>query len=219
MAKPRIDLTGQKYSRLTVIRPEKEMKVSAFWICECECGNMKRVFGSNLRNGNVQSCGCINTKHGASRTGAKHPLYRIWTDMISRCHNKNHQRYPYYGAKGISVCEIWQESYPSFRDHMLSLPNCPLDAQKPNAKLGIEIDRIKGREGYKPGNVRWATHKEQMNNTSKNTYIRVNGTQMTLANAIDAYAKVTARQVMNRLRDGWPLKDAFLTPLRAYRMT
>lgn len=49
-----IDLTGQKYGRLTAIRKIENSK----WLCECECGKQVEVFTSNLRRGHTKSCGC-----------------------------------------------------------------------------------------------------------------------------------------------------------------
>lgn len=57
-----IDLTGQKIGKLTVLHREKEKGTK--WICQCDCGNIKAIEGYNLRNGNTQSCGCINYSIG-----------------------------------------------------------------------------------------------------------------------------------------------------------
>ena len=59
-----IDETGKKYGRLTVL--EKYLhptdKKNAWWICQCECGNIVYVKGVKLRNGHTQSCGCLKSK-------------------------------------------------------------------------------------------------------------------------------------------------------------
>lgn len=59
-----IDLTGQKFGRLTVLRKDTERKTNcgSYWICECECGNIKSIRSSSLRNGDIQSCGCYRTE-------------------------------------------------------------------------------------------------------------------------------------------------------------
>ena len=94
--------------------------------------------------------------HGASRKGAKQALYRIWTDMLSRCCNDKHQQFSRYGGRGIKVCTLWLESYEAFRDYMIALPNCPENAQQAYAHLSHSLDRIDNTKGYVPGNVKYA---------------------------------------------------------------
>ena len=55
-----IDLTGNKYGRLTVLKKDKERitKSGSYWICQCECGKIKSIRSSSLRNGDIVSCGC-----------------------------------------------------------------------------------------------------------------------------------------------------------------
>ena len=55
-----IDLTGQKFGRLTVIRKAKNPSEAHIkWLCECECGNFITTRASNLRRGITKSCGCL----------------------------------------------------------------------------------------------------------------------------------------------------------------
>ncbi len=56
-----IDLTGQKFSHLTVIeRCGSDNRGEAKWLCECDCPahNKIIVLSSNLRTGHTRSCGC-----------------------------------------------------------------------------------------------------------------------------------------------------------------
>ena len=56
-----IDITGNKYGRLTVIKRDGKSKDhQAMWLCECECGNQVRVRSKDLRSGHTTSCGCYN---------------------------------------------------------------------------------------------------------------------------------------------------------------
>jgi len=62
--KKAIDLTGQKFGRLTVIRRNyPNGKNGANWLCKCECGKEKVVNGANLRRGNTKSCGCLQKNY------------------------------------------------------------------------------------------------------------------------------------------------------------
>lgn len=59
-----IDLTGNKYGRLTVLHKDTERKTNSgsYWICQCDCGKIKSVKSSSLRNGEIQSCGCLRNE-------------------------------------------------------------------------------------------------------------------------------------------------------------
>lgn len=59
----RIDLTGQKFGLLTAIErtDNKNPQGCYYWKCKCDCGNEHYVTSSNLKNGNVKSCGCTNS--------------------------------------------------------------------------------------------------------------------------------------------------------------
>ena len=91
---------------------------------------------------------CKNRTHGlhGSRT------YSSWQSLKSRCHNEKDISYPYYGAKGIKVCNEWNNSFEKFLEDM---------GERPEGKT---IDRIDGSKGYFPGNCRWASPKEQAAN-------------------------------------------------------
>lgn len=67
MARKKIDITGQKFGRLTVIRealPEERKDKSRIvcWLCKCDCGNTHVARGTDLRAGLVKSCGCLKSK-------------------------------------------------------------------------------------------------------------------------------------------------------------
>lgn len=59
-----IDLTGNKYGRLTVLHKDNERKSNSgsYWICKCDCGNTKSIKSSSLRRGEIQSCGCLRNE-------------------------------------------------------------------------------------------------------------------------------------------------------------
>lgn len=54
-----IDLTEKRFGKLTVLYRSKNNKKGTYWHCKCDCGNEKDVLGSNLKSGNVRSCGCL----------------------------------------------------------------------------------------------------------------------------------------------------------------
>ncbi len=58
-----LDLTGQRFGRLVVIRRDETAPRGAglHWVCRCDCGREMVARGSNLRGGNTRSCGCMPT--------------------------------------------------------------------------------------------------------------------------------------------------------------
>ncbi len=81
------------------------------------------------------------------------PEYRVWAAMKRRCQNPNVKAWKYYGARGISVCDRWKNSYHNFIADM---------GHRPSKEYSI--DRINNDGNYEPSNCRWATAKQQAAN-------------------------------------------------------
>lgn len=151
------DLTGKVFENLIVVErlsnaPNKPVKYK----CRCSCGKEIEVRHGNLQSGNTRSCG-----HERKTWVSRDRLHHIWVLMNRRCSNESDNAYANYGGRGISVCEEWKNDYRSFRSWALT--NGYSDK--------LSIDRIDVNGNYEPGNCRWATEKEQANNTRNNTYI------------------------------------------------
>lgn len=58
-----LDLTGQKFGKLTAISKAKSKSGKTYWLCKCECGNLKEIQTSHLVNHSIQSCGCLTHKN------------------------------------------------------------------------------------------------------------------------------------------------------------
>jgi hypothetical protein len=153
-----IDLTGKVFGDLTVVtRAESAKGGEARWLCQCSCGGSTTATSSNLRRGQTVSCGCavakfnraFRTTHGGRNT----PEYEIWRSMIKRCENPNHHAYARYGGRGINVHPEWRTSFAAFLRDV---------GRRPSQDLSL--DRINNDGDYEPGNVRWATAKQQANN-------------------------------------------------------
>jgi hypothetical protein len=158
---PRVNLTGQKFGRLTVIEMINEPKKASRCRAICECGTVKEYNAFDVKRGSTKSCGCLRaevldkTTHGLKH----HPGYSIWHAMHSRCYDEENKDYINYGGRGITVSEDWH------RDNADGLKNfCKwLDAQ--GVRDGLSVDRRNNDLGYSPSNCRLATPKEQTENS------------------------------------------------------
>lgn len=193
---PYQDLTGKRFARLLVIaRLPNGNGGSPYWLCQCDCGSIKPVDGHSLRSGGTTTCGCLaRTQQGRSGTRC----YRVWHNMMRRCHCPEDKSYPYYGQRGIEVCARWH-TFSSFFEDMGDPPE------------GLSIDRINNDMGYSPWNCRWATKKTQMRNTRNSKVIEFNGQSRCLTE----WAERTGLShdcLRGRLRQGWSVERALTEP-------
>lgn len=84
-----------------------------------------------------------------------HPDYARWLSITQRCTNPNSNNYKNYGAKGVQIAECFAD-FKTFASYIEKLPNYGID--------GVSLDRIKGKLGYTPGNLRWSTRSVQNSN-------------------------------------------------------
>ena len=208
---PKIDLMGQKFTRLTVIKEagrDKDKRV--IWLCKCDCGNYHKALGKYLRNGNTTSCGCrrLEILKGQTEATTTHHMtntriYRIWNKMKHRCNNENDTDYKNYGGRGISVCEEWNDFMPFYEW-----------AMSHGYSDELTIDRIDNNGNYEPSNCRWANHKTQGNNTRRNHYVTYKGETKSTMEWSEEIG-INYRTLLQRLNGyHWPVEKAFETPVR-----
>lgn len=213
--KPREDLTGNKFGKLTVIGlKDKNSKSDKLkWICKCDCGNTREICVTtySLTSGKTKSCGCyqkevmvdIGKKNRKYKREGYYRLYTIWRGMKKRTNDKSDLN---YGGRGITVCKEWGE-YLNFKEWALN--NGYSDE--------LTIDRINNDGNYEPSNCRWATPKEQSNNTRRNVVIEYNGEYKT----ISEWSNITGIRegaINKRYKAGWSAEKIFTTPVKDFKI-
>ena len=167
-----LDLTGQRYGKLTVLERGENRGGKPSWICRCDCGKTKEVRAASLRNGHSRSCGCEIGYHTHRGYGSR--LYQIWSSMRQRCQNSAHKGYDQYGARGVRVCDEWQD-FAVFREWAIE------NGYDENApKWVCTLDRIDNNKGYSPDNCRWVDMETQNNNKRNNHQINYHGVPCSL---------------------------------------
>ncbi len=203
------DLTGQKFGRLTVIKYlGRDKNYRKRWECKCDCGNNETiaVISYNLKNGNTQSCGCLQKEKTAQANKthqlSNHRIYHIWNNMLARCYNLHSINYNNYGGRGIKVCDEW-----------LIFENFMEWAFANNYQDDLTIDRIDNNDNYCPENCRWVNQKEQQNNKSTNHFLTFNNETLTISQWSEK-VKIDKRVLQYRIAHSWDIEKALFTPVQ-----
>ena len=204
-------MVGMRFGLLTVIERTPNPSRSAYWLCQCDCGNAVSVRGTNLRCGKTKSCGCLrnelssariseqNSTHGESNTR----LYSIWCDMKKRCDNPNHWAYARYGGRGIEVDTRWSTFEP-FSEW----------AKSNGYANNLTLDREDNDGNYCPENCRWISRKAQGRNKSNNVRFEYAGKVQTLSEWSEETG-IPYTTLHGRIhRYGWSVERALTTPSR-----
>jgi hypothetical protein len=170
----------------------------AYWDCLCFCGAQKTILGADLIAKKSQSCGCTRRLYGGYDPVHLH-VYNAFAAMWRRCTDPTHESYHNYGGRGIVVCERWRLFAAFFADI----------GDRPGPHYSL--DRINNDGNYEPGNVRWATRREQANNTRRVLLITFKNETHTIADWARrlGFSYPTLRK---RLRN-WSLEDALTAPV------
>jgi hypothetical protein len=126
--------------------------------------------------------------------------YSSYGGMKQRCYNPNCSQYKNYGARGITVCDRWLNSYANFVEDMGLKPD------------GLSLDRIDNDKGYCKENCRWANIKEQRNNQRRCVMLELDGESMCRRDWAKR-AGMSEWALKARLNKGLSLRDAISTPI------
>jgi len=168
------DLTGKRFTRLTVIETAGKAKGYTLWKCVCDCKAVTKVMSGYLLSGKTRSCGCLKrdlaatncrtnveqrrrciescTTHGYSGT----PEYACHNQINQRCSNPNTKGWNNYGGAGVRVCPEWNpKEGGSFEQFITDV------GPKPEPKHLYSLGRILDMGDYAPGNAFWMSRAEQ----------------------------------------------------------
>ena len=155
----------------------------------------------DLHNGtNLNGALMAKIEHAHAQRGKVTPEYRTWQKIKRRCLNPNYDHWDCYGGRGIIICQEWVHSFEAFLLHVGKRPSgC------------TSVDRIDNNKGYEPGNVRWATKKQQANNKRSNRRIFWNGDSLTVVQAAELTG-LNPNTIHHRLDRGWTVSDTLTRP-------
>lgn len=215
-----IDLTGQRFGRLTVLRfshcaVQPSGQRPRMWICECDCGTETLKRTGQLRSGHAVSCGCAlrdalvarNTTHGLAHSC---PEYGVWKGIRSRCSaSASAKDKAVYFDKGIAVCDRWLSG-----EGGLTAFECFFADMGARPSPKHSIDRIDGTKGYSPANCRWADALTQSNNRHYTRRLAYRGQEITIPEA-SLLTGLKRGTIWHRLKQGWSVDRALSTaPIR-----
>lgn len=173
-------MIGSKFGMLEVLRyVESHPKYGKKYLCKCDCGNETIVIANNLYKQNSTSCGCVRRKKSSVRMGLlnlKHGKtqskeWKTWKGIVERTTSKKSSHYSRYGGAGIGIHKDWL-IFDNFYSYIGDAPS-----------QNHSIDRIDNANGYFPGNIRWATSKQQASNRKTNVFVVIDDEKMISSDA------------------------------------
>lgn len=213
----RTEIKGNRYGKWVALweyeyRMQPNGRNVCYELCRCDCGTVRYVKRSSLTEWKSRWCECYreskeyrdllseiskwkNTKHWFEGT----PFYRRYRDILSRCNNKNCKAYKNYGGRWIKCLwknfeEFYNDMYDSYLEH------CERFGEKETT-----IDRINNNGDYCKKNCRWATYKEQGNNTRMNIKTEYKGILYGSLQELCDKLWLKYGTIWKRLKSGWDL--------------
>lgn len=204
------DYIGKKFGRLTVVEEVKTEDSFTTCLCKCDCSNtvVKRL--TDIKRGEVRSCGCLLkeaeiavgklTKHGKRYTR----LYRSWNHMKDRCLNPNCDAYSNYGGRGITICREWVDSFENFYEWAIS---------NGGYREGLTIERLDVNGNYEPSNCTFVDRHTQARNKRNTRTVTIDGETKIWADWVRHF-NIADSTVRNRVNKGMSVEEAFKTPIK-----
>ena len=189
------NLNNQKFGRYYVLGFAGSVRGLAYWLCRCECGTLRCVLGTFLRNeNNPRSCGCAKPRRQLSLNSSEVNEGKPSAELItfrsakSRCQSQTNRHYHYYGGRGIEF------RFESVQDLIEAVGRRPSNNHT--------LDRIDNNGHYEAGNVRWTTRLEQGANKRNNIHLTYRGVTHILSEW-SRRLSLNDQLVRRRVRRGW----------------
>lgn len=216
------DRVGETVGRLTIIdrgedKFSKHGTRRVYWVCQCECGNIKTIRADQLDGKHTMSCGCLQREKSAEYNStrerkviygdSRERIHNIWYLIKYRCEDETSPTYRHYGGRGIKMCQEWSDGIDGYwKFKTWSLDNGYAD--------NLTIDRIDNDGCYSPENCRWVDHSVQGNNKRNNIILEYDGREQTLSQWARELG-VPMKSLHRRIRGlGWDVERAFTQPYR-----
>lgn len=129
-------------------------------------------------------------------------IYQRWANMKSRCNDPNEKAYPYYGGRGIRVCERWH-AFANFLEDM-----------GPTFQADLTLDRIDVNGDYTPDNCRWVDRTTQARNKRNNTRLDYNGESLTIPEWAERTRIKRSTLSMRYYSYGWSIERCLTAPVQ-----
>lgn len=150
---PMLQITGQKFDRLTVIKLAHTKNWESYWEVECECGNRKIISGKSLVRRSSVSCGCWNREK--CWRGVGELSFSYWSRIIKGASKRNIEF-------NLDINDAWKIYEQQGKKCALSGVDLVMDrhygtnARKKSTNIQTaSLDRIDSQRGYCTGNVQW----------------------------------------------------------------
>lgn len=183
-------------------RASSERTSRVYARCICRCGTPFVTLLKNIVSGNTSSCGCrrkstlrkMLTTHGETLHYSDSKEVRAYYGIRKRCLDQRCMNFHLYGGRGIKC------KFQSFQEFLAAIGRAPSDKHS--------VDRVDVNGHYEAGNVRWATRKEQNNNTRLTLRITIGDKTQSLA-AWCEETGVKKHTFFNKRRVGIPAEQIF----------
>ncbi|MBR3208846.1 MAG: hypothetical protein IKF82_01115 [Bacilli bacterium] len=194
----RNDLTGKKINFFTIIERDQSKKFERpQWIVQCQCGKKLSLSGKYLyEKSTFKSCGCHRKNRFLKHNKSKTRLYQIWKHMKERCKNKNDKNYKYYGGKGITICDEWDNDFICFKNWAI----------KNGYDDNLTIERKNVNLNYCPKNCIWIPLSKQSRNKSITYWVNYKNNEYTLTE-ISLILNVSRATIRKCLKKGMTIYD------------
>lgn len=126
----KLNLVGQKFERLTVLKEAPSIGGRSAWECQCDCGTVKNIKTEELRSGGTKSCGCWNQEQRSLRAE------NMYSKRIK------------YSAIEATARKVWKNNYEEmlYEDfYTISQQNCHYCNSQPSNTWNIADNRSSKR--------------------------------------------------------------------------